>query len=257
MIRTHRFGCGPELLIAFHGFGDRGRLFAALEPALGDLFTIVAPDLPFHGETQWPRNSFSKEDLLACIDGILAQEQKTRFSLMGYSFGARLAIALTPALADRLNRLYLLAPEGFDTRGTKLATRVPMWTRRLLHRTLDNPGLFLAPLRLGRKLGLVPKFTAGFLHTNLSNPDRRMRTFGCWYALDAFTISPEQIRRFWLDTGLPVAVYIGSRDFIVPLKPLQQLVEGIPNARLEVLEGEGHRLVGEKLGEVLAAGKRL
>lgn len=249
-------GHGPELLIALHGFGDRGRLFADLEPALGGQFTIVAPDLPFHGETRWPHKSFTKADLLDCIGQILAQEQKTRFSLMGYSFGARLAIALTPELADRLDRLYLLAPEGFNTRGIAIATAVPLWLRRLLHRALEPPDWFLGSLRLGRKLGLLPPFTAGFLHANLSSPARRMRTFGCWYALDAFMIRPEQIRAVWLDTNLPVEVYIGSRDMIVPLKPLQQLVKGIPNARLQVLEGETHRLVGKRLGAALAAGGR-
>lgn len=252
MIQTHRFGNGPELLIAFHGFGDRGRLFAALEPFLGKHYTIVAPDLPFHGETQWTRKTFSKEDLLKLVHSILEQEGKTQFSLMGYSFGARLAMAMTPELLENLQTLYLLAPEGFKTKGTKTATRIPMWSRRLLHRVLEKPKLFLVPLRLGRKLGIVPKLTYGFLDANLSNQDRLMRTFGYWYALDAFLISARNIRDLWSNSNLPVEVYIGSRDVIVPLKPLQQLTKGIPNVRLHVLAGEGHRLVGATLAQRLA-----
>ena len=239
-------------MIAFHGFGDRGRLFAALEPFLGEHYTIVAPDLPFHGETQWTRKTFSKEDLLNLVHRILEQEGKTQFSLMGYSFGARLAMAMTPELLENLSTLYLLAPEGFKTKGTQTATRIPMWSRRLLHRVLEKPKLFLVPLRLGRKLGIVPKLTYGFLDANLSNRDRLMRTFGYWYALDAFLISARNIRTLWSNSHLPVEVYIGSRDVIVPLKPLQQLTKGISNVRLHVLAGEGHRLVGAALAQRLA-----
>ena len=254
-MHTHRFGNGPELLIAFHGFGDRGRLFAALAPFLGNYYTIVAPDLPFHGETQWSRKTFSKEDLRQLICTILEQEGKTRFSLMGYSFGARLAMAMTPDLLASLNKLYLLAPEGFNTKGTKTATRIPMWSRRLLHKVLEKPKLFLVPLRVGRRLGMVPKLTYGFLDANLSNRERLLRTFGYWYALDAFLINPEKIRDLWLSSNLPVDVYIGNRDVIVPIEPLQQLTKGIPNVRLCVLEGEGHRVVGAALAKRLAMEK--
>ena len=45
------FGTGPELLIALHGFGDRARMFAVLEPALADRYRVVAVDWPFHGQT--------------------------------------------------------------------------------------------------------------------------------------------------------------------------------------------------------------
>ncbi len=59
-IHTYRFGAGPELLIAIHGFSDRARMFTVLEPALAGKYTVVAIDLPFHGQTEWQKNTFCK-----------------------------------------------------------------------------------------------------------------------------------------------------------------------------------------------------
>jgi predicted alpha/beta-fold hydrolase len=94
------FGSGPELLIALHGFSDRARMFAVLEPALSENYTVVAVDWPLHGQTHWTPNTFSKQDLLDIIRRILANHGKERFSLMGFSFGARLAQALLPDLSS-------------------------------------------------------------------------------------------------------------------------------------------------------------
>ncbi|MBL7798722.1 MAG: hypothetical protein JNJ90_19650, partial [Saprospiraceae bacterium] len=70
-IHCLRFGEGPQLLVALHGFGDRARLFAILEEALSERYTVVAIDLPFHGQTEWPNRTFSKADLLAVVRQIM------------------------------------------------------------------------------------------------------------------------------------------------------------------------------------------
>src|SRR5262249_32095371 len=153
----------PELLIALHGFGDRARMFAVLEEALTEKYTVVAVDWPFHGQTEWPDPTFTKADLLAIIQGILDQEGKTRFRLMGFSFGARLTLSMLPELAGRLNKLYLLSPDGVETKGMSMAVHTPMWVRRLLFRMLQNPEWFLKMVRAGGKIRLVPPVIQHFL----------------------------------------------------------------------------------------------
>jgi pimeloyl-ACP methyl ester carboxylesterase len=126
-IHCLQFGTGPELLIALHGFSDRARMFAVLEPALSARYTVVAIDWPFHGQTEWSPRTFSKQDLLGIIQMVVAAHGATRFSLMGFSFGARLAQALLPDIYPQLNKLYLLSPDGVKTKGMSTAARTPMW----------------------------------------------------------------------------------------------------------------------------------
>jgi 2-succinyl-6-hydroxy-2,4-cyclohexadiene-1-carboxylate synthase len=93
-----RWGRGPRPALFLHGFtGSRGA-FGHLEALLGDALTATCVDLPGHGEAP-PPDSFSQtvEQLIELLEGPTV--------VVGYSQGARLALALAvraPALVDRL-----------------------------------------------------------------------------------------------------------------------------------------------------------
>lgn len=251
-VHALRFGNGPTLLIALHGFGDRARLFSVLAEALGPNYTTVAVDLPFHGQTTWNDTSFTKEDLLL----ILRQLTHThdQFALMGFSFGARLAQAMLPELQDRLNKLILLSPDGINTRGMRLAVHTPMWMRRVLFRALQKPDWFLNLLSTGRKMGVVPPLIQHFLAANLSKTDRFRRTFGCWFALNKFYLPRRAIRAIWATGKFPVDLYFGAKDEMIRFKSVQKMVVGLPHVQLHMLDDEGHRVVGEVLQRMMAIG---
>lgn len=251
-IHTLSFGEGPKLLIALHGFGDRARMFAVLEEALGKNYTVVALDWPFHGQTEWSKETFTKEDLLGIIRQILAEHRRERFCLMGFSFGGRLAQALLPEFAGQLDKLYLFSPDGVKTRGMTMAVHTPMWVRRLLFNILKKPDWFINLVQAGRKIGVVPPLIQHFLANNLNRPERLQRTFGCWFALDSFYLRRRNIRAVLEKTGLATDVYIGLHDRFLHQKVLKKLYEGLPNVRVSWLE-EGHRIVGEGLGEEILA----
>ena len=240
------FGSGPELLIALHGFSDRARMFAVLEPALAERYTVVAIDWPFHGQTTWEPNTFSKEDLLGIIRQVLKERGKERFSLMGFSFGARLVQALLPDLIDQMNKLYLLSPDGVKTKGMSMAARTPMWMRHFLYKILKKPGWFIALLNFGRKIGVAPPMIHHFLTNNLNKPDRFRRTFGCWLAMKSFYLRRHIIQRILGESHLKTDVYIGLSDPMLQQKTLKKLYEGLPNVRVFWLD-DGHRLIGEEL----------
>lgn len=245
-----RFGHGPQLLLALHGFGDRARMFAVLEPDLAAKYTVVAIDWPFHGQTDWPRQSFQKSDLLAILNLVLEKEAQSRFSLMGFSFGGRLAQSMLPELVDRLDKLYLLSPDGIETVGMTLAVRTPLWLRKFLYRLLKRPHWFLNLLRWGNKIGLVPGLINHFLACNLSRPDRFQRTFGCWLSLDSFYLRRRHIKALLKSSGLPTSIYYGERDEMINFKKLKKMTQDLPNVQLRVLP-EGHRLIGPQLGASL------
>lgn len=249
-IHTFCFGSGPELLIALHGFSDRARMFTVLEPALSSKYTVVAVDLPFHGQTTWDKDTFSKEDLLGVIRQILAANDKTTFSLMAFSFGARLAQAMLPDLAAQINHLYLISPDGVKTKGMSTATHTPVWMRKLLFRILQRPGWFIGMVNTGKKVGVVPPLVHHFLTNNLNRPERFQRTFGCWLAMDSFYLRRRHIKQLLLKTGLPTRVFIGKNDPMLNQSSLQNLYAGIPNVEINWLD-DGHRLVGEELGAML------
>ncbi len=58
-------------LFCFHGYGETAETFAMLENRLGADYTIIALDMPFHGQTQWHEGLlFTGEDLLEIMGKI-------------------------------------------------------------------------------------------------------------------------------------------------------------------------------------------
>lgn len=245
-----RFGHGPRLLLALHGFGDRARMFVALEPALANHYTIYAVDWPYHGQTEWPYDHFKKSDLLAVVRSILEKEGMERLSLMGFSFGARLAQAMLPDLIEQLDKLYLLSPDGIKTKGMSTAVRTPLWLRKAMFKYLQNPAWFIKIVRFGKTIRIVPPMIGYFLEANLSRPDRFRRTFGCWLSLNEFYLRRRRIRAILQESMLPVSVYFGQQDDMIRFKTVKKMHDRIPNMQLFLIN-EKHRVIGPALNEKL------
>ncbi len=243
-----RWGRGDRWLVALHGFGDRARLFSVLEDALGDRYTVVAFDLPFHGQTEWRRDTFTRADILGILEHLQREMGWGRFSLMGFSFGARLALGVVPEALPHLDRLFLLAPDGIRTQGMRLAECVPMGLRRWLARRMEHPAFALHAVKWGERIGWVPPAVAQFLRFHLPKAERRRRMFGCWLALGDFSLPTRRIRALWERSALPVDIFIGAQDKVVSATSLYRLAQGLPRVRCFCLP-TGHRVVGTSLAE--------
>lgn len=254
-VHTLRFGHGPQLLVALHGFGDRARMFAVLDEALAAFYTVVAIDLPFHGQTEWTHRTFTKVELLQIIRQVMQRENKDRLSMMAFSFGGRLTLALLPELAPQLDKLYLLSPDGINTQGMSMAVRVPMGVRNWMYGALVRPDWFLKLVSTGRKMGVVPPLISHFMASNLTRPERFRRTFGCWLALNSFYLRRRRIKAVWREHNLPIDIYFGNNDEMILLKSLRKMTVGLPNVRLFVIEDTGHRVVNEELMEHLISNR--
>src|SRR3954467_15480937 len=87
-IHYRQFGNGPKLLFCFHGYGRESFSFSFLERKLGNIFTIVAIDVPFHGLTEWNDELIFSPNYLSqfvlTIRKTLKKEDK-KFTLLGFS----------------------------------------------------------------------------------------------------------------------------------------------------------------------------
>lgn len=249
-IHCLRFGEGDKLLIAIHGFGDRANLFEVLRPALEKKYTVVSIDLPYHGQTVWTRDQFTKRDVCAIIELILKKENKQIFSLMGYSFGGRIAQVLLFEFPKQIEKLFLLAPDGLKTKWVTNAQYFPFWFRRLTKRLLRNPDWFFKLLKRLRKFKLISQFIHDFAFYHTRTKEGRERVFGVWFSLNEFVPNTKEVKNFIQQKKLPVALVFGKRDHIIPAKLGEEFIEDLPTARLHIVDSN-HFLVNSKLNELL------
>lgn len=254
-IHYSTWGRGSRILFAFHGYGESAASFAFLEEALGKDFTIIAPDLPFHGKTQWKEEQLflAPRDLLTLLEEIAAglPGRETGWWLLGYSMGGRIALQLLELAPERVRRLVMLAPDGLKVNPWYwLATQT--WPgNRLFRWTMKNPGWLFLLLRAGNRLRFVNpslyKFAAHYIDDDRVRGDLYTR----WTTMRGFTPHLGRITALIRLRKIPVALAYGSYDRIIPSRRGERFQQRTaPYCRLTLLPA-GHQLLQPKFMEVI------
>ena len=110
-------GYGDETILAFHGFGHSKEDFSMIEPFLSGKERIIAIDLFGHGEAFFPESRMknepiSKDEWRILIEDILIREKVTKFHLIGYSLGGRMALVTFELFKERVKSVFLFSPDG-------------------------------------------------------------------------------------------------------------------------------------------------
>lgn len=226
------WGAGRRLVFAFHGYGESAATFAFLGEVAGDDFTLVAIDLPFHGQTEWNDGLFfDPADLMFALQAIQAALASTQsvpdaasspsasylpgWWFLGYSMGGRVALQLLQDSPQLVDKLVLLAPDGLKlNRWYWLATQTHSGNI-LFRATMRRPGWFFLLLRLGHALQLVNpsvyKFTVQYINDNRV----RQELYTRWTTMRGFRPRLAVIASIIRERQLSVRLVYGSYDRII------------------------------------------
>lgn len=119
------FGSGPPLLL-LHGFTGCVRNWSPLMPDLAKNHTVVAVDLPGHGQTDSPTDLgfYRIGPVAAELVQIMDNLGHDRFNLLGYSMGGRLALYMAARHPEKVDKLILeSASPGLKTSDERNARR--------------------------------------------------------------------------------------------------------------------------------------
>ena len=91
-----------------HGWGLNLRVWDGLVQELRDRFRLIAVDLPGHGRSPWSSGRSTPAEQAWLIHSSLASVSN-RYSLLGWSLGAQIALDLTAAMPAQIERLILVS----------------------------------------------------------------------------------------------------------------------------------------------------
>lgn len=103
------WGEGSRPLVLLHGFTGNRASFNGLRPLLGRSVRAIAVDLPGHGATPLPTRQ-GRDGFLETVDALVALVDSLgagTVDLLGYSQGARVALAAAVRAPDRFGRLIM------------------------------------------------------------------------------------------------------------------------------------------------------
>jgi pimeloyl-ACP methyl ester carboxylesterase len=247
-VHYRQFGNGPKLLFCFHGYGRESYTFSFLEKRLGNIYTIIAIDIPFHGLTKWNDELILKPKYLTQfildIRSSLKKEHM-KFSLLGFSMGGRIALHLTELLPEQVDRLVLLAPDGLSFNFWRWFGSETWIGSKLLHYTIYHPGWIVWVVEKGERWKVIHRSIADLIRYYIYDEEHRLSLYRRWISMRKFSPALGKLRRLIVNNGIKVRMLFGAFDRVIPYKGGERFKEGIEAfASFEVVEA-GHNLLSE------------
>jgi pimeloyl-ACP methyl ester carboxylesterase len=240
-----RGGSGPVLLL-LHGIGDSSRTWI---PAMGLLqrgCTVLAPDLPGHGDSSNPLGDYSLGSHASSMRDLLDVLSIERVTVVGQSFGGGVAMQFAYQFPGRCERLVLVDAGGLGREVSwilRLATVpaaeyvMPALFPAFVRRWGDPVARFLRDWGIGNARAAEVWRS----YRSLTDPGNRAAFARTARAvIDPGGQSVSAVNRLSLVALMPTLIVWGDQDKIIPLVHASRAHQAIPGSRLEVIQGAGH-----------------
>lgn len=247
---AYRFGgTGKELLCCFHGYGESANTFDFLEERLGNQYTLIAIDMPYHGNTLWQHTThFTRDDLVGIVACIREQHDRMqeKISLLGYSMGGRMVLQLAEMIPEQVRQLVMLAPDGLKVNFWYWLSTQTWIGNRIFRFTIHHPGIFLWFLNICNRLKWVNQSVFKFVHFYLDNREVRKLLYLRWTCLSKIKPDLKKIKEQLLKEEIPVQIVYGKHDRIILPDRGYLFREGIESlCQIEILN-TGHQILQVK-----------
>ncbi|MBX2962483.1 MAG: alpha/beta hydrolase [Cyclobacteriaceae bacterium] len=245
-------GNGPKNLLLFHGFGQNHQVFLPLAESLGNSFTIYVFDLFFHGQSVWPHGDkpIEKDFYTALMKAFLKEHQINRFSIGGFSLGARFALVLTEAMSDRIDHLYLLAPDGIKSNPWYTLATYPLLLRKFFKSMIHKPDRFFSLAKTMTGLHLMDKKLVRFAESQMSTEEKRNRVYHAWVVFRHLNVDLKTLTSRINVHEISVTTVLGGHDNMIKIDHLQKFISQLAYPRLIMIKATHPALINQLTPEV-------
>jgi len=241
-------GSGPALLL-IHGVGDNSTTWNSVHAKLAQRFTVIAPDLLGHGESDKPRADYSLASFANGMRDLLAVLGIDRATIVGHSLGGGVAAQFAYQYPQMVERLVLVSSGGVTKDVTPMLrlAALPMGAEALAALRLPGakPALKLAGLAAKTFLGSTKHgrdLSSGVdLLARLADPaalsafSRTVRS-----VVDGRGQFVTMLDRSYLMPGVPIQIIWGEDDMVIPASHARIAHEAMSESQLEIFEDSGH-----------------
>ena len=228
-------GEGPPLVLLM-GIGyDSSLWMLAQVPALSTQFQVILVDNRDAGRSSKARQPYTIADMADDVAGLLDALEIQRSHLLGLSMGGMIALEFALRHGDRLDRLVLAGTGAAPARSAVDPIKIWSWVK--------------ANNATGEVFGgqqFVSLFSTAFLRNHEAVRDTAELLASNPYPMspEAYGRQADAYRQFDALDRLaaitaPTLVVVGEQDLLTPPWIAREVAEAIPDARFEVIRGDG------------------
>lgn len=217
----------PRTVVLLHGGGVAGWMWEPLQAELGDEYHLIVPDMPGHDHSA-DEDYVSHEQTLKQLRAMLAERATGPVHVVGFSFGAQLALALASENPELVSGVVSISALAIPARALGL-------TRVLLSSTAGLAKNEQFARAQAKALGLPPALVPNYLRTSESISKTTLLTV---VAANGAFVPPSGWERF---TGAAI-VLAGGREPRPVQRSARLLHAANPRSTLELDPDAGHTL---------------
>lgn len=246
---------GPRsetVLLAFHGAPGSSLDFVPDESLLKQhQIQLLTFDRPGYGDSN-PLPGYSLLKLAIRVVKLLDHLNINHCEVLGFSGGVPHAMALASLISDRITKMHLVA--GLAPIQENTYSLLPEATQNLLSLALANRDQTVTQLNKmasdGAALLAIFQSIGSECDQALLNSEpfktQYLKALSLAWKQGAVGLS-DDLHSIAIDWGFsitdihtPTRIWQGDRDINIPLRLSQTLQQQLPNAKIKILQGEGH-----------------
>jgi pimeloyl-ACP methyl ester carboxylesterase len=211
-----KIGQGPHVVFAFHGFGQTGEVFEPLANPVANIYSCYCFDLFYHGKSTWGDvTPLEKKKLKELFIAFTTELGIQKFSVLGFSMGARFALTLVETMPQYIENSCMVAPDGlvknlWHTLATASAVNRILFKRLTTHpRALINLTKFLIQLRI------IKPSLGRFVQHQLRIPHNGLRIYNTWTQFRKLEAHPATLNTSLSDYDLTLRIISGIGDDLI------------------------------------------
>jgi pimeloyl-ACP methyl ester carboxylesterase len=251
--RTAGPGGDAPVLCFVHGIAGSSATWAPVMERLADRYTVVAPDLLGHGESDKPRGDYSLGAYASGLRDLLLVLGHERATFIGHSLGGGIAMQAAYQFPDICERLVLSCSGGLGKEVNTLLRVIsapgseyvlPVVLTPRVHSIAESVGRFIGKTGL-RGDPLWGEIWASYTRLTDARAQRAfVHTIRAVIDVAGQRVSARD--RLYLAAAVPTMIIWGDRDGVIPVTHAYAAHELMPGSRLEIIEGAGHFLPIER-----------
>jgi pimeloyl-ACP methyl ester carboxylesterase len=253
-LKCVKTGSGPEVMLLFHGFGQDHRAFKTFLQNPSEEFTYYNFDLFFHGESEWNRGEspIEKDFCTAIFQKFLADNKIEKFSITAFSLGCRFALACIEAFPNRIEKVYLMAPDGIKTSFWYTIATYPWMFRKIFKSMIKHPFSFKIIAHSLYELHLADKSLLKFAEHQMNTLEKRKRVYYTWVVFRHLKFNLQHLSKLINENNIYVTLIAGKKDAVIKAKDTSGFVQKLKNGKVEILNTGHHGILKDpKLSEII------
>jgi pimeloyl-ACP methyl ester carboxylesterase len=242
-------GNGDKHMLIFHGFGQDISAFDYLTRSLAKHFSFYVFDLYFHGKSEWAHGEqvLSKKEWRETMATFLADNKIDRFSVAGFSLGGKFVLATLEAYANRVDKIFLIAPDGIKTSFWYSLATYPFFLRKFFKSMIFHPERFLRIAEFLNKKGVVDNGLIRFAEWQMGSEEKRFRVYYSWVVFRHLAFSQRKIARLINEQNIDFTLIVGKYDKVIEPKNMESFLKKLSRYRYEVLNNGHTGLINQSL----------